>query len=143
MEDLVPGQFLISGKPDYAIKVVDIDSLRRVSDDGKLGCFCWGDGKRFKGTEDGPVQALPEAKKHRCEYKRTPTRNKHCLAWRSPEQIRCEKQCTLKSDVFSLAVVFWAIMPGTGLPFGEWPYGDPATTNVTREKVIQLAGRYM
>jgi len=169
MEDLVPGQFLITGTPNYEVKVVDIDSLRRVPKSGYFRCFCWGDPPKQQTAHSNPPashlwqhrrllhttsslqansrRASPEAegsaathhKVHRCGYERTDRRNKHCLAWRSPEQIRCEERCTLKSDVFSLAMVMWALMPHTGLPYGEWPYGDPKD-GITRQQVLRGAG---
>ena len=37
-------------------------------------------------------------------------------------------------------MVIWALMPGTGSPYGEWPYGDPKD-GITREKVIEMAGK--
>jgi len=154
MEDLVPGQFLITGTPNFAVKVGDIDSLRRVPKRGSFKCFCWGGSQKAshlaasstssshmntKQVKNHPAQAAATQQPHQCGYERTPKRNKHCLAWRSPEQIHCKPSCTQKSDVFSLAMVLWALMPHTGKPYGEWPYGDPRD-GVTREKVILRAG---
>jgi len=147
MEDLVPGQFLVTGIPNYQIKVVDIDSLRKVPPSGNFRCHCWGGVEHEEDPEEGGLLAPARRQKgkekevHHCAYERTSKRNKHCLAWRSPEQIRCNRMCTLKSDVFSLAMVLWAIMPGTGKPYGEWPYGDPKD-GVTRDDVIRLAGKH-
>eukprot|EP00656_Telonema_subtile_P013616 TRINITY_DN16916_c0_g1_i2.p1 TRINITY_DN16916_c0_g1~~TRINITY_DN16916_c0_g1_i2.p1 ORF type:complete len:365 (+),score=63.70 TRINITY_DN16916_c0_g1_i2:156-1250(+) len=134
-EDLVPGQFMLARTratgPGLSLKMVDIDSLKPVPSSGQFPCLCWA---ALRTAQGGP----------RCRYVRRGHRNRHCLAWRSPESLRCAPSCTLKSDVFSLGMVLWAIMPHTGLPFGEWPYGVPeGSEQAWRDRVIHSAGKVL